>query len=244
MRWVILLIGVCCNLAGFWYLMMPDYVGLIVEFPASMFLALGLFFVSQWLFLMPVRRDWLIRLTRYRRPMKGSVIGAAAVAAILSAGAVAILLEVPRWEYPVADTLDQLPGDLEWTIVVVMLGVWTVWAIIFWIGWKGGDRFSQFSQLGRMVRRLTIGTALELIVATGIYAWNPHNNNCECSRGSWFGLVLGGTAACWLFGPGLVLLFMLKRYELERVVSRCSECGYDLRGNTESKMCPECGCSN
>jgi hypothetical protein len=173
----------------------------------AVFAFLGLLLLMAWLFLRQ-RGDWRVALAGSGRPMKSAIAAAAFMAALLTIGLIATL-----W-----DLQDALPWhefvDTEAAggraLFLVMIGVWLFWAIVFGIYWRAGD---YFGRLGCMVQGLIVGSFLELIIATGVYAWNPQNEDCWCARGAYTGLVFGATVMIWAFGPGLVLLFLKRQRE-------------------------------
>ncbi len=226
---------------------------------------LGLFVCTQWAFLRP-RRQWTMRATLRGRPMTRSIFSAALIASILSVGLAATLLEIPDWwRYVVATNWDaetaldatgaqrisdgsstlsttriQKIDDVDFRVWPGLLAIgiaWGLWALIFWRFWRAGDRYTQFT---RVIRGLLVGSILEVFVATAVHAFTYRRDECYCCRGSYTGLVFGGTALLWVFGPGLVLLYKRERYRQRLLLPTCVECGYDLRGITVEK-CPECG---
>ncbi len=259
LRWLILIAGLGCLATWLWFVLIPFWhndpsfvifpVPLLVFMPhdwpfqhemsnyaIDVALFLGLFLVTQWLFLRP-RRGWQPQLVAVSRPMKSAMVAAAFVAMLLSVGLVATLLELPNlW----SRIYDGPSLGYYYAVCGTMALMWAVWFLIFFIYWKQGDRYTQ---LGHMIRALIAGSFLEGFVATGVYAWNPHNEDCYCARGSYTGLVFGGTALLWCFGPGIILLFMREKYRRERLLPTCMECGYDLRGTIAAGRteCPECG---
>ena len=161
----------------------------------STFLILGVLLLMQW-GMLSSRRNWLrIRVQSSGRPMKRAVIGAAFFAMLLSVGFGATFLEV------------MILFDFElrygWPTIVACLFLWAFWACLFFVYWRGSEHPTPVS---RMVGRLIAGTAVQTFVATAVFAWNPQNESCECARGSFTGLSIGGTLLVWLFGPGLLLL--------------------------------------
>lgn len=201
--------------------------------------------------------------------MKRSIFSAALIASILSVGLMATLLEIPGWwRYVVATnwaadqrltvgavesvsaggvTVHPAPpppaldiDDVDFRVWPGLLAIgvaWSVWALIFWRYWRSGDRYTQFT---RMIRGLMVGSILEVFVATAVHAFTYRRDECHCCRGSYTGLVFGGTALLWVFGPGIVLLYKRERYRQRVLLPTCIECGYDLRGIAAAK-CPECG---
>ena len=232
-----------------------------VVYAAVLMVYLGLFFCTQWFFLRP-RKQWTMRQTLAGRPMKRSIFSAALIASLLSVGVAATLLEIPDWwRYSVSS--DWVPGqqlgvatpapadgsasptrrdvdDVEfrtWPGLLAIAIAWSLWAFLFWRYWRAGDRYTQ---LTRMIRGLLVGSILEVFIATTVHAFTYRRDDCYCCRGSYTGLVFGGTALLWVFGPGLILLYKRERYRQRLLVPVCIECGYDLRGIAAEK-CPECG---
>jgi len=189
---------------------------------------LGIVLVAQWAFLRPCR-GLTISLTKQGRPMTSAVLAAAMMAMFLTLGLLATLLECLQW-------WDDWTHEPVWMLQTGMAVVWVAWAIVFAKYWRDGDRYTQLS---RMIRGLLAGSVLNVIVATPVQALSA--KDCYCARGSYTGLVLGGTVIFWLFGPGIVLLFLREKYRVEKHL--CVACGYDLRGTIRAgkSECPECG---
>ena len=166
----------------------------------SLLLFLGFILVTQWLFLLP-RRNRGVRRGENPRPMRSAVAIAAIMAALLSVGMGASLLDLSSRNWM------DLIGDLE-GFYAILLVLWVFWGLVFYLHWRGRERFTR---LCRMVNGLITGTTMELFVAIGVYAWNPQRDECWCARGAYTGLVLGATVMIWLFGPGLFLLFMHRK---------------------------------
>lgn len=243
-RWFILVIGVVLWLAAFWLLFWPKalggFTGLLVEAPAYSLLFLGLFLMTQALFLMP-GRFWPIKLQRRSRPMIWSLLAAALVMSLATVGFIFLVVELERLDDHTTWLTRILPEGI--TGLFVILGLfWGVWTVGFWLLARPSDHFEQLRQLFRWI---VAGSILETIVATGVFAWNPHNQDCFCARGSFLALVCSSTVALWCFGPGVFLLFMSKRYRRIRNARGgqfCPQCEYDLRGcPADATACPECG---
>jgi len=193
----------------------------------------GALLLAQWAFLRP-GRGFTLRLAARGRPLRRSVIAAAAMAMLLTAGAVATILELAGiWRPFVQDG----GGTTAFTVWGAMLVVWTAWAWVFWVYWRQGDRYTQ---LGKILRALVAGSLLEGVVAVPVHVWAARQEKCYCLKGTYTTLVFAGTVLLWAFGPGIVLLYMHDRYRVARVLEPCARCGYSVRGNT-SGICPECG---
>jgi hypothetical protein len=202
----------------------------------GMLLFLGIFFLTQFLFLAP-RQSWPIYLSTQGTPMRRTAIVGAALAAVLTLGTIATVLEaVTIW-----DSIDQY---LNWPIFITVAGlVWTAWVPVFWLlQKKGSDRYGG---LVRVVRWLVVGTVLELFVSASVQAFLPDRHSCFCGRGSFVGLVFGVPLLFWAFGPALALVFMYEKVRMARatVHNRCPRCEFDLTGTRAAglSMCPECG---
>jgi hypothetical protein len=201
------------------------------------FIFLGVFFASQFVFLLP-RRYWPMRLARKPRPMWVSYVIAAACMALLTAGLIATILEVPDWWEPIADTLDD--SDF-WRILAVL---WMLWTFVFFIYFRGPDAYGG---LWRIVKALIAGSILELLISVPVLAFMPDRHNCTCGRGSFVGVFFGILVLLWTFGPGVALVFLLRVMRVQRLIragdSICPKCEYDLRGTLAAgrTACPECG---
>lgn len=171
----------------------------------------GLFLGTQWLFLSP-QGNWRVRLGQTGRPLRRSVVVAAFWAAVLSVGLCATVAEVARVWQKLAFREDSIEQPRYWPALVALAASWTIWAAVFFAYWRRGDRMTQ---LQRMLRGLLAGSILELLIAAPVHAWALRSadgeEECYCVRGSYTGLVLGGTVLLWTFGPGLVLLFLREK---------------------------------
>lgn len=259
LRWLILILGLLSLGGWFWYFTVGPFTHETMGFhitpaiwggyPAHLLgftsepaylvscglFVLGVMLLMQWLFLRP-RRHFTIQLASTSRPMRTAVIAAAFMAMMLTTGLIVTLFEMADWWEPILG--QEMRG--MYFVWGGMALLWAIWAVVLFIYWRQGDRYTW---LGRITRALFAGSIAEMLVATGVFAWNPHNGDCYCARGSYSGLVLGGTVLVWAFGPGIVLLFMRERYRRERLIPVCNRCGYDLRGLGEAgrETCPECG---
>ncbi len=195
---------------------------------------LGLLMLAQYAFLRP-RRVLAMHLTQEGKPLRSAVIGAGAMAMLLTVGAIALLLELPDWWAVELDSAD------HWRLALRswggMLVIWVIWAWVFFVYWRQGDRYTQ---LGRMLRGLIAGSVLEAIVAIPVHIWATRQRECYCARGTYTTLVFSGVVLLWAFGPGIILLYQREKYRQAKLFPLCLRCGYNLHGNT-SGVCPECG---
>lgn len=206
-----------------------DWIGLAIFFTA--------FFGTQVLFLLP-RRHWPVKLAKRGRPLWISLVIGAAVAAIVSLGLIAAILEIPDW-------WDRIGDHIELLGLIAVLGIaWLIWSILFFVYFRGPDAYGALS---RMVRRLFVGSILEMLVSVPVLIFVPDRHDCACARGSFFGVAFGTTAILWLFGPGVVLVFLHRKMRAQRAFREhekiCTQCEYDLRGTIAAgrTQCPECG---
>jgi hypothetical protein len=92
---------------------------------------------------------------------------------------------------------------------------------------------SQEMQRIQMVFGLFVVVA---IVVSGVFAY---------AYFGWFGIAALGALVAWMLLDGIAteLPGWLGRAKLKRRAreGRCLSCGYDLRGNPQSRICPECG---
>jgi len=165
----------------------------------------GFILLAQWLFLRP-RQNWRVSLTETGRPMRTAVLVAAFMAALITMGMGASLLDLTRSNW--LDKIGSLTGF--YTIIGVL---WMGWAVIFYLHWRQHDRWTRLTW---MINSLIAGSILELMVAIGVYAWNPQNENCWCARGAYTGLIFGATVMIWLFGPGIILLWLYRQERAAR----------------------------
>ena len=201
LRWMLLILGLGATVAGFVYVIWPEVYGLDKEWPFSSVgftsIFLGLFVLTQWIFLQPRLGRQLARGER-GRPMFLSIAGIALFAALVSVGAITTLLELP-------DLWKEILEELGYAVFAAFGIVWLVWGLVFYYHLRNRD---VSSGLARAIRWLIGGSFLELFAATAVFGWNPHGENCYCGRGSYLGLIFGFTALCWSFGPGVFLLVL------------------------------------
>lgn len=237
-RWWLLAIALACLVAGLWWTYGPRaseeagewaiaYAFLARWLPETTekwefeLLLVGTLLALQWMFLSPGRR-WRIRMSEQARPMRMAVIAAACMAMLLSVGLLLTLSEIhfPGYWPEVARIDDE--SALPWHFYGIMAALWLFWTVVFWNYRRSGDGLSR---VGGLATGLVAGSLLELLVAAGVYAWNPHQEDCWCARGSYAGLVFGGTVLIWAFGPALLPLFLRQKRLRERAAERSTREG-------------------
>jgi hypothetical protein len=168
---------------------------------------LGVFLMTQWLFLCP-RRVWKMKLEPTGRPMKSASVGVGFAVMLLSVGLLYSVLDLVR---PVGES----KGIGQWLFLLIPLILWCFWSVIFWVYWRRGDYYTGTS---RVIRGLIAGSVLELFVAVPIYA--TRQDECYCARGSYAGLIFGTTVLLWAFGPGVFLLFVEEKHRREKLLDK------------------------
>ncbi len=68
-----------------------------------------------------------------------------------------------------------------------------------------------------MIRGLIGGSVLELFVAIPVYA--TRQDDCYCARGSYAGVIFGGTVLVWAFGPGVLFLFAREKERRKKLAN-------------------------
>jgi hypothetical protein len=204
---------------------------------ARLWLFLGLLLVTQWAFLRPMRGGPKGG-TGTGRTQWAAIISVAFMTMLLSAGFLAVLLELPNWWVGLtmgADGKGNAPGSAG--ILVAMLGLWLAWAWLFYVYWKQGD---YLTNAGRVIGWLIRGSCLELLMAIPAHAWAyRRQGDCYCALGTYTGLVFGFGVLFWAFGPGLMLLFLREKSRRAEVLQRlCPKCGALLGVNG---VCDQCG---
>ncbi len=236
-RWLLLLAGLAFTGVSTWWLIWwfiwPEgpWGGLLDAGWQGIFV-LGPLLLAQWWFLRP-RRGWRIQIIAEGRPMKLAVVSAGFIAALLTAGFIFVFIEIIN----LYEALDYYWDG--WGTIGFLLFVWAAWGFAFYHLWRHRDHYQWMAAI---LRRLVIGSVVEMLVSVGVYAWNPHNQSCECSRGSFWGIAFSATVLIWAFGPGIFLLFYWEKYRREKF-QLCRTCGYDLTGTRAAGRteCPECG---
>lgn len=228
-RWVLLILGVLLVGGSAGYLM------IVSEGETSVLITLAIFFFSQYLFLTP-GKNFSFKLANKTSPMWHSMAILAIVMGIVSIGFILALTEL---FYDEEKIFDHLTPMLGWSTLFL---IWLAWALFFYWRWKSWKK-NRYATLTKLLRGAIAGTFLDLIVSLFTFATVKDPDNCACGRGSFWGLALGISAAAWLFGPGIVLLFIYEKQK--RLYNRavCKNCQYDLRGslNSDTSTCPECG---
>ena len=178
-----------------------DFLGSIL----CVIIYLGLFLLTQWLFLCP-RHIWKMKLEPTGRPMKRAAVGVGFAVMLLSVGLIYSVFDLLS---PVAES----GGIGELVFLLIPVALWCFWSVIFWVYWRRGD---YYTWVGRVIRGLIAGSVLELFVAVPIYA--TRQDDCYCGRGSYAGLAFGATILLWAFGPGVFLLFVKEKHRREKLL--------------------------
>jgi len=233
LRWFLLILWVLCLCGGIFWLIgfLFDYgaglsgtpamafwpisylyaIGEFLGYILFVFVYLAIFFMSQWFFLRP-RHLWKVRLEATGRPMKRSAIAVAFAITLLSVGLLYSILDLFGEELVV--NLFSPSSFWGYLFFLIPLFLWCFWSVIFCIYWRQSEHYTW---AGRVVRGLIAGSVLELFVAVPVYA--TRQEDCYCARGSYAGLIFGGTVLLWAFGPGVFLLFIREKQRREKLLN-------------------------
>jgi hypothetical protein len=172
---------------------------------------LALMFLTQWWFLGP-RHIWKIEVAEAPRPMKRAAVGAAFAATLLTVGFVCSIADLTKKDF--FDPLLDPSTVWQYIILLIPAVVWFFWCVILIIYLRQGEHYNW---AGKIIRALIAGSVLELFVAVPVYATSKQE--CYCARGSYAGLVFGGTVLLWAFGPGVFLLFVREKQRRRQVTT-------------------------
>ncbi|MCC7146995.1 MAG: hypothetical protein IT443_11170 [Phycisphaeraceae bacterium] len=250
LRWVLLVGGLLCWLGGMFYLfncLWPEWrilplgdpskgwglLGVMGIYPDSEWkylwstaAYLGVFLVTQWLFLGP-GRAWKPGLAEEARPLRRSLVAGSFMAGVISIALLATVLHLLGWwRWVLApETFWEpfLSGSSEkesveeirhWPLVLALVLAWGVWLIVFT---AYSRQISHQTFVSKVLRGLIGGSVLETLVAAPAQALVRNPDDCYCMRGSYTGLILGLTALFWTFGPGIALLFIREKNRLRKL---------------------------
>jgi hypothetical protein len=257
-RWRFVLLGCYLILTVAWYCVfcsVRDPLGLemwdsdghpILVFLAGQLVLLG----AQCLFLLGAPHLHWPR-PRRRRSMFISLAAGSAVAVLLSVGIFSAGASLNQLVYhpgsfkggsvTIEPTTAPAPpansgAKIPWLFIGIAVIAWTLWFLIFAL--MGAGQWA--GRFRRMYRTLIGGTILELLITIPIDVQVRKRTDCYCFEGTLISLAIGLTAIVWTFGPGVAILFLIRRNQIKAASGNCRQCGYDLRGLSSSR-CPECG---
>lgn len=208
---------------------------------------------TQILFLLPVFRfkPELGGRKSLRTSMVVAGFGAAILTTSLLMGVVCLvqLITGSIDEFPMTLYLDAegavigeilIRDKFSWIFVVslVVLGVsWFCWSLVL-IAFVARRNMPQ--AIRRVTGLLVAGTLLEILLVLPLEAMVRRRAECYCGTGS-FQMLLGAVfAGTWLLGPGIFVLFVLRRPAYWG--RYCPDCGYEKGPRSmQPKACPECG---
>jgi len=240
---LLLVSAVVCMVAGLWAIYGPDASEKAVSWPIAYWMhspwqpheltewkahvtIIGALLLLQWMFLCPSRR-WRIRMSQRGRPIRAALVAGACMAMLLTFGLIATLSEIvfdDNWGELIKKRDNPASG---WHAIAIMAVLWLFWTLVFWRYRRPMDGIAR---IGGIATALVAGSLLEIIVAVGVLAWNPQQEDCWCARGSYTGLVFGATVLVWAFGPALIPLFF-RQVQLRRRPSRQSDSPQQRRGS-------------
>jgi hypothetical protein len=167
-----------------------------------------------------------------RTPIGVSVAIAGAVSAALLLGAAFAIMEGIE-QVTRSDLLD---GAWHWPILGSIAVGWVVGTPLIWAFIRRGPREGQ---LARLASRLFLGTVIETVAVIPLDVMVRRKTDCYCGEGTFWSLVLCGSAGFLMLGPGV--FFLVGRRRRRWLAGRCEVCEYDMSGCMDAERCPECG---
>jgi hypothetical protein len=167
-----------------------------------------------------------------RTPIGVSIAIAGAVSAALLLGAALAVME----------GIEQATGSnlfddaWQWPILGSIAVGWAVGTPLIWAFVRRGPRESR---LARLASRLFLGTVIETVAVIPLDVMVRRKTDCYCGEGTFWSLVLCGSAGFLMLGPGV--FFLLGRRRRRWLAGRCEVCEYDMSGCMDAERCPECG---
>ncbi len=167
-----------------------------------------------------------------RTPIGVSVAIAGTISAALLLGAALAIME----------GIEQVAGSSlfedawHWPILGSIGLGWAVCTPLIWAFVRRGPRESQLS---RLASRLFLGTVIETVAVIPLDVMVRRKTDCYCQEGTFWSLVLCGSAGFLMLGPGV--FFLLGRRRRRWLAGRCEVCEYDMSGCMDAERCPECG---
>ncbi len=159
-----------------------------------------------------------------------AIAGAASVALLLGA-TVAIMEGVDQ-----ATGSNLIDGDWAWLILGSIALAWTVGTPLIWAFVRRGPRETRLQRLASL---LFLGTVVEAVAVIPLDVMVRRKTDCYCGEGTFWSLVLCGSAGFLMLGPGV--FFLLGRRRRRWLAGRCEVCEYDMSGCMDAERCPECG---
>ena len=142
--------------------------------------------------------------------MKRAAIGAGFIIALLSVGFICSIVDLFTTDF--FQDLSEPSVIWHYLLLMIPLLLWIFWSVIFVVYLRQADHYSW---AGKIIRAIIAGSLLELFVATPIYV--TRQDECYCARGSYTGLIFGGTVLIWAFGPAVFLLFIREKQRREKL---------------------------
>lgn len=228
---------------GFWPAVDHGTRGLIGVYSVSKeahwfttMLGLLAFFATQVLFIRP-GPGWAAALLKGGRPHMLRVVAAAFVAAGLTTGFVAMVLEL-------AGCWSQLKGEplafdgfvfkpSFWIALPVLLGSWVFWSGLLAWCWRGDDRFMHMT---RFLYQTFLAAGLLLLWA-GLHEASQGFLGQYWVRGTFTSAEVAFAVMLWTLMPAVTLLYAAERYSRGKQ-GLCMSCGYAIAQQTAA--CGRC----
>ena len=192
---------------------------------------------AQAIYLWPARKPGITtgqgRSLRMSIAVAGLVTGLGGLA--LTAGVVGLLDEEMRRTSELFGAIPTIGRMMLW--VVLLLVLWAMPSLVMLWFCRAGRRETVLS---RLANRILLGTAAEAVLLIPLDALVRRRSDCYCAEGSFWGLTLLGLLGFIGLGPVVLLpLFAKRRRGWYR--THCNACGYDMSGDANATICPECG---
>lgn len=89
-------------------------------------------------------------------------------------------------------------------------------------------------------RRLFMGTVVEAVLLIPLDVMIRRKTGCYCAEGTYWALIWCGSIGLLAAGPAVFLPLLVRRRR-SWYADHCGSCGYDMRGDRDAALCPECG---
>lgn len=126
---------------------------------------------------------------------------------------------------------------VRWAVFVPVLAGWPVSTLLLIAFVRRGPRESRLSRIASMI---FLGTAVETAAVIPLDVLVRKRSTCYCGEGTFWALMLLGSAGLFALGPAIYLLPFGRRRK-RWLQGRCEVCGYDMKATPGARRCPECG---
>jgi hypothetical protein len=209
---------------GFWPMFEHGIRGVMGIYPEKLqahwiitLCGLGIFFITQVLFLEP-GRGWHKRLVHRTVASSYVYVMAALPAAMLTVSMLASMLEainlwkyLPGQAYHIYGFIFQPQTMVSW---ITLLVSWSAWSLIFQSKFRKGDRYMQ---LAGMTYTLFVTASISLGVSAVVQIHLVGFISAYWLSGSYTGMILSASVMLWTLIPALTLIYAGKVYSTQRI---------------------------